>query len=235
MAPTLQQDYSGAFELVIFDCDGVLIDSEVIGCGAVAELLSRYGVPTELEYALRTFLGRPASAVTDEFSRRSGKALPPDFVTNWRKCLFDRFDQELVAIEGMSEAVRSIPLPRCIASSSDVERLDISLKKTGLLSLFEGNIFSATMVKRGKPAPDLFLFAAEKMGAAPSRCIVVEDSPSGVQAAKAAGMAAIGFTGGSHYAVLDNGTALRDAGADHILSDAALLPSLLKDISSDAR
>lgn len=235
MAATLHASNSGDFDLVIFDCDGVLVDSEIIGCGAVAEVLTQYGVPTELEYVMRNFLGRPASAVTNEFVRRAGRALPEDFVTNWRESLFKRFELELVAVDGIQDAIEAIALPYCVASSSDEERLDISLGKTGLLSLFKGNIFSTTMVKHGKPAPDLFLFAAGKMGAKPSRCVVVEDSRSGVQAAKAAGMTAIGFTGGSHYTVLDNTEALRDAGADHILMSAADLPALLKDISSDGR
>lgn len=235
MQPIPPKSQVMAFDLVIFDCDGVLVDSEIIGCSAVAEMLSRYGVPTELEYVMRNFLGRPASAVTDEFLRRSDSALPDDFIKSWREYLFTRFEQELTAVEGIRDAVKAIPLQRCVASSSDGERLDISLRKTGLLSLFEGNIFSTTMVKRGKPAPDLFLFAADKMGTVASRCVVVEDSPSGVQAAKAAGMMAIGFTGGSHYAVLDNTAALRHAGADHILTNAAGLPSLLKDLSSNGR
>lgn len=235
MAATLTQRRTDAFDLVIFDCDGVLVDSEIIGCSAVADILSRHGVPTEVDYVMRNFLGRPASAVTDEFLRRSEKALPEDFIKSWREHLFTRFEQELVAVAGIRDAIETIPLPRCVASSSDEERLDVSLGKTGLAPLFQGNIFSTTMVKHGKPAPDLFLFAADKMGAVPSRCVVVEDSPSGVQAAKAAGMTAIGFTGGSHYAVLDNTTALRHAGADHIVTNAAGLPSLLKDISSDGR
>lgn len=235
MVATLKPSNPGDFDLVIFDCDGVLVDSEIIGCSAVAEILTQYGVPTELEYVMRNFLGRPATAVTEEFVQRAGRALPEDFVTSWRESLFKRFELELVAVKGIQDAIEAIPLPYCVASSSDEERLDVSLGKTGLLSLFEGNIFSTTMVKRGKPAPDLFLLAADKMGAKPSRCVVVEDSRSGVQAAKAAGMTAIGFTGGSHYTVLDNTEALREAGADHILTNAADLPALLKDISSDGR
>lgn len=111
----------------------------------------------------------------------------------------------------------------------------MSLGQTGLLPLFEGNIFSTTMVKHGKPAPDLFLYAAREMGVPASRCVVIEDSPSGVKAAKAAGMTAVGFTGGSHYSVLDNTETLRNAGADHILKRAADLPSLLREISADGR
>lgn len=235
MPITLPQDNFRAFDLVIFDCDGVLVDSEIIGCSVVAELLSQHGVPTQLEYALRNFLGRPASAVTDDFVQRSNLALPHDFMTGWRKHLFERFEEELIAIEGIRDLIESLHLKHCVASSSDEERLAISLRKADLAGFFEGNIFSTTMVKHGKPAPDLFLFAAEKMGVTSSRCIVIEDSPSGIKAAKAAGMMAVGFTAGRHYAVLDNTAALRQSGADHIVTSAAELSSLLKVISSNGR
>ncbi|MFC0245524.1 HAD family hydrolase [Falsochrobactrum ovis] len=224
-----------AFDLVIFDCDGVLVDSEIISCGAVAEVLTRHGVPTELDDALRSFLGRPASVVTDAFTQQTKKPVPDTFVSSWREHLFARFERELVAVKGIRSAIEAIPLPRCVASSSDEERLQISLGQTGLLALFEGNIFSTTMVKNGKPAPDLFLFAARQMGATASRCVVIEDSPSGVKAAKAAGMTTIGFTGGSHFSVVDNTESLHHAGADYILKDAAELPSLLREISDYGR
>ncbi|GAA5619874.1 MULTISPECIES: HAD family hydrolase [Brucella] len=235
MVITPMNPASLAFDLVIFDCDGVLVDSEIISCGAVADVLSRHGVPTDLNYALRTFLGRPASAVTDAFTEQTNKPLPDTFVSSWREYLFTRFEQELVAVDGILSAIEAIPLPRCVASSSDEERLQISLGRTGLLPLFEGNIFSTTMVRHGKPAPDLFLYAARQMDVSAPRCVVVEDSPSGVKAAKAAGMTAVGFTGGSHYSVLDNTETLLNAGADHILKRAADLPSLLREISADGR
>lgn len=224
-----------AFDLVIFDCDGVLVDSEVISCGVVADMLTRHGVPTELDDALRSFLGRPASVVTDALTQQTKKPVPDTFVSSWREYLFARFEQELVAVEGIRSAIEAIPLPRCVASSSDEERLQISLGQTDLLALFGSNIFSTTMVKNGKPAPDLFLFAARQMGVSASRCVVVEDSPSGVKAAKAAGMTAIGFTGGSHFLVVDNTETLRNAGADYILKDATDLPSLLREISDHDR
>lgn len=221
------------FSLVIFDCDGVLVDSEVISCGAVADVLTRHGVPTDIEAVLRKFLGRPASAVTEYYTSQTNAPLPGDFISGWRSNLFARFEKELTAIRGIQVALEAIDLPRCVASSGDEERIGVSLRKASLWEQFEGNIFSTTMVKHGKPAPDLFLFAAERMGVDPSRCLVVEDSESGIRAAKAAGMTAVGFTGGSHYAVLDNTASLRSAGADHIISNAAELPLLLKATPAD--
>lgn len=221
------------YGLVIFDCDGVLVDSEVISCATVADILTRHGVPTDIESVLRNFLGRPASAVTEYYTKHANAPLPEDFISGWRSHLFARFEKELQAIEGIQAALEAIDLPRCVASSSDEERLGVSLTKTGLWDQFEGNIFSTTMVKHGKPAPDLFLFAANRMGVDPSHCLVVEDSESGIRAAKAAGMTAVGFTGGSHYSVLDNTASLRRAGADYIISNAAELPLLLKAPSAD--
>lgn len=219
--------FEQVLDLLIFDCDGVLVDSELISCASVADVMTRHGVPTDLEYVMRRFLGRPASAITQDYMERAAGELPATFISDWRSSLFAQLRSELSTIDGIAYAIEAIPLPRCVASSSDMERLEISLSKTGLFDLFEGNLFSTTMVRNGKPAPDLFLLAADRMGADPTRCLVVEDSESGIRAAKAAGMKAVGFTGGSHYGVLDNTSALRDAGADHILTKMAGLPALL--------
>ena len=205
------------FDLVIFDCDGVLVDSEIISCSIVARMMVRPGSPYDLGKALSRYLGRPASAVTDDYEQMTKQPLPPGFMQAWRKDLFDDFAKNLTGIAGVRDAITTLELPYCLASSSDEERIEFCLRKTGLWEPFEGRIFSTTMVANGKPAPDLFLLAANRMGAVPGRCLVVEDSVSGIRAAKAAGMTACGFTAGSHFDVLDLTDQLIDAGADHIV------------------
>lgn len=206
-----------AFDLVIFDCDGVLIDSETISCGVVGSIMARHGIRCDVHEALALFLGRPASAVTDYFVRASKQPLPEHFVRTWRTELFEAFSRSLASVDGVRAAVESLRIPYCVASSSDEERIELGLRRTGLWDLFEGRIFSTTLVANGKPAPDLFLLAASASGVAARRCVVVEDSESGIVAAKAAGMTAYGFTGGSHFALLDRTQQLLDAGADRIV------------------
>jgi HAD superfamily hydrolase (TIGR01509 family) len=205
-------------QLVIFDCDGVLVDSEVVSCTIVASMLSNHGVPCDLPMALDRYLGRSASLVTEDYMRLTGRPVPQGFVDEWRARLFEAFLGELAPIDGVAEAIKALSIPYCLASSSDEQRIELSLRKTGLWSLFDGRIFSSTMVANGKPAPDLFLLAAERMRILPQHCVVVEDSVSGVMAAKAAGMTAIGFTAGSHFAVRDRTTDLLNAGADCIVA-----------------
>lgn len=211
-------DIAASFDLVIFDCDGVLVDSEVISCGLVAEMMRQFGADHDLLQALRRYLGRPSTVVTDDYVQLSGQPLPADFVKEWRSQLFDEFDAKLESIPGVRAAVEALPVPYCVASSSDEERIEFCLRATRLWPLFEGRIFSTTMVANGKPAPDLFLLAASQMGAAPHRCLVIEDSVSGIKAGKAAGMVTWGFSGGSHYAVLDQTEDLIAAGADRVMN-----------------
>jgi HAD superfamily hydrolase (TIGR01509 family) len=212
------------FDLVIFDCDGVLVDSEVISCGVVALVLSRWGVPCVPEEAFRRYLGRPASAVTEDYMRLSGRPLPASFMSEWRSRLFAELKRGLRPIEGVRSAIEALGIPFCLASSSDPLRIALSLRLAGLDDLFTGRIFSTTMVRNGKPAPDLFLLAAETMGMAPASCLVIEDSVSGIHAAKAAGMTAFGFTGGAHHSLLPMADALVEAGADAMLGAMAELP-----------
>jgi HAD superfamily hydrolase (TIGR01509 family) len=207
----------GDFGLVIFDCDGVLVDSETISCATVASMLTRHGVACDLPAALTRFLGSPASAVIDAYARASGHPPPEDFVRQWREQLFTAFASDLAPVAGARETIETLRLPYCVASSSDGERIELALRKTSLWDLFKGRVFSTTMVAHGKPAPDLFLLAAATSGVAPARCVVVEDSVNGIIAAKAAGMTAYGFTAGSHYAVLDQTQGLLGAGADLII------------------
>ncbi|MBA1158317.1 HAD family hydrolase [Microvirga mediterraneensis] len=201
--------------LMIFDCDGVLVDSEPLSCRIDAEVLTACGVPYTADAVAREFTG---VSIKDQISRiesERGIRLPEDFTERLNRTLFARFETDLKPTEGVREAILSLPYPRCVASSSIPERIALSLRVTGLSDLFD-DIFSSTQVARGKPAPDLFLHAARRMSTAPDHCLVVEDSIAGVQAATAAGMRVIGFTGGGHCGP-DHGEKLRQAGATNVI------------------
>ncbi|HEV7258811.1 MAG TPA: HAD family hydrolase [Bosea sp. (in: a-proteobacteria)] len=204
------------YDLVILDCDGVLVDSEVISCRTLVDILSPFDRSYDLEAVMRRYLGRPSSAVIEDYEKMTGRPASADFTQDWRARLFASFRRDLQAIEGVRDAVANFGSDYCVASSSDEERIEICLRKADLWDLFEGRIFSTTRVRHGKPAPDLFLLAARERGAAPERCLVIEDSVSGVMAAKAAGMTAYGLAAGSHFAVLDQRQALLAAGADRL-------------------
>lgn len=217
------------FDLVILDCDGVLVDSEVISCRTLVDILSPFDPGYDLETVMRRYLGRPSSAVIEDYERMSGRPASAEFTRDWRAQLFAAFKSELQAVEGVRKAVEAFGSDYCVASSSDEERIEICLRKTELWDLFAGRIFSTTRVRHGKPAPDLFLLAARERGVAPGGCLVIEDSVSGVTAAKAAGMTAYGLAAGSHFAVLDQRQALLAAGADRLLEswqELALAPAL---------
>lgn len=212
--------------LLIFDCDGVLVDSEPLACQVDADVLNALGLPYTADDIARQFVGKSMRDMIARIEADHGCALPPDFAEQVNKALFARFETDLKPIPGVREAILSLPYPRCVASSSVPERIALSLRVTDLADLFD-HIFSATQVARGKPAPDLFLFAAEQMGAKPEDCAVIEDSPAGVQAAIAAGMRVIGFTGGSHCGP-NHANVLRQVGAVTIIETTADLASALK-------
>jgi len=208
-------DMKRCFDLVIFDCDGVLVDSEVLSCQCLVELLRRHDVALDLETAFTHFLGRSSVAIVDH-CLGLGHSLPAGFGAELRASIRASFARSLMATPNVDELLRSLDLAYCLASSSDLERIDFSLAVTGLRGLFEGRVFSAEMVPEGKPAPDLFLYAAARMGARPERTLVIEDSVSGVQAAKAAGMRVWGFVGGSHYRFRNGRALLLAAGSDRV-------------------
>jgi HAD superfamily hydrolase (TIGR01509 family) len=203
------------FDLVIFDCDGVLIDSEVLSCQCVVELLRRHDIALDLENAYTHFLGRSNVAIVEHYAGL-GRSLPAEFGAELQASIRDSFARSLTATPNVEKLLRNLDMAYCLASSSDLERIDFSLAMTGLRGLFEGRIFSADMVPEGKPAPDLFLYAAARMGASPERTLVIEDSVSGVQAAKAAGMRVWGFIGGSHYRFRNGRALLMGAGSDRV-------------------
>jgi HAD superfamily hydrolase (TIGR01509 family) len=203
------------FDLVIFDCDGVLVDSEVLSCQCLVEVLRRHDVALDLETAFTHFLGRSSAAIVDHYLGL-GQGLPAEFGAELQASIREAFTRSLTATPNVEKLLRSLDIAYCLASSSDLERIDFSLAMTGLRGLFQGRVFSAEMVAEGKPAPDLFLHAAARMGARPERTLVIEDSVSGVQAAKAAGMRVWGFVGGSHYRFRNGRALLMAAGSDRV-------------------
>ena len=185
------------FDLLIFDCDGVLVDSEVLSCRCLVDVLGRYGVRVGLDEVFDRFLGRSFSVV-EEYCRVVGVSLPERFQPDLLAHLTSSFKASLRLMPHVRSLLDSIDYSYCLASSSDRDRISMTLSIAGLGDYFGDRIYSGSMVARGKPAPDLFLHAADRMGVMPERCVVVEDSLPGVAACVAAGMTAIGFTGGSH-------------------------------------
>ncbi|OYU17439.1 MAG: hydrolase [Rhodobacteraceae bacterium PARR1] len=189
--------------LIIFDCDGVLIDSEVISARQLIAELKGYGVEMDMAFVSRHFLGRSYPVVLQEVRDRWGVALPERFETDYRARLLAAFETDLKVMPGITQTIAALRLPYCLATSSSPERMRRSLDITGLAPLFSGRAFTASEVTRGKPAPDLFLHAAARMGVDPADCVVIEDSLNGVRAGLAAGMTVWRFTGGSHLKELD--------------------------------
>jgi HAD superfamily hydrolase (TIGR01509 family) len=206
--------------LVIFDCDGVLVDSEMLSCQCLSEALGECGIALSIEQALQLFLGQSASAVTQYYHER-GQSIPESFLVELKARVLQRFRRSLQPIPGIGSLLSSLQIPFCVASSSDLDRVSLSLALTGLTPYFGNRLYSAQMVMRGKPAPDLFLHAAARMQTEPARTLVIEDSISGVTAAKAAGMTAWGFVGGSHYQSRNGCRMLSDAGADRVFDRMA--------------
>jgi HAD superfamily hydrolase (TIGR01509 family) len=207
-------------DLIIFDCDGVLVDSEVLSCRCLSEVLAGYGINLGVDQALDLFLGRSTTAVLDHYEVL-GRSIPEQFSAELRAGVRTAFLSALCPIEGVRDVLEGLQTPHCVASSSDFDRVSFSLSLTGLAPHFGKRLYTAQMVERGKPAPDLFLYAAERMHADPRRTLVIEDSVSGVRAAKAAGMTAWGFVGGSHYQSRDGKAILHAAGADRVFGRMA--------------
>jgi FGGY-family pentulose kinase/HAD superfamily hydrolase (TIGR01509 family) len=215
------------FDLVIFDCDGVLVDSEMIAINALISMFERAGLTITFEEARSRFLGRSVASILKMVAKDHGVELGPDALELMRNELYTAFRDELLPIAGIARTLEALHLPFCVASSSQPERIRLSLEVTGLLSKFDGRIYSATMAAEGKPAPDLFLLAAKAMGAKPASCLVIEDSPAGIAAAKRAGMTVFGFTGAGHAQEASHKAAIRAAGPALVFSDMSKLPELI--------
>ncbi|MEU0435446.1 HAD family hydrolase [Streptomyces sp. NPDC006290] len=211
------------YELIIFDNDGVLVDSEPISNTLLAAYLTELGHPTSYEDSLRDYMGSAMHRIHDLVLERTGERLPDDFDDVFHARVFAAFERELKPVPGAGQVLEKLAadgVPYCVASSGSHERIRVGHRTTGLDRWFDDSrIFSSQDVGRGKPAPDLFLHAAERMGVRPERCAVVEDSPLGVRAANAAGMDVYGFTAMTPPDRL--------AGATQLFSDMGQLTDLL--------
>ncbi len=203
------------FDLVIFDCDGVLVDSEVLAVEAFVAVLREAGLPATPAMIERCF-GMKQADILLAVSEQTGLDVPADVAAELWPATRALFERELRPMPGVAAFIDGLGgRARCVASSSNPERIRLSLTLTGLADRFGEAVFSSHQVARGKPAPDLFLFAAERMGVDPGRCLVIEDSTYGVQGARAAGMRAVGFVGGSHIPA-GHADALERAGAETV-------------------
>ncbi|CAL9492927.1 HAD family hydrolase [Streptomyces sp. enrichment culture] len=211
------------YDLVIFDNDGVLVDSEPLSNAILAGYLTELGHPTTYEDSLRDYMGGAMHRVHDTILERTGQRLPDDFDATFHARVFAAFERDLTAVSGVTDVLGKLTadgVPYCVASSGSHERIRVGHRKTGLDLWFTPDVvFSSQDVGRGKPAPDLFLHAAQRMGVAPERCAVVEDSPLGIQAARAAGMDVYAFTAMSGPAELP--------GANGYFDDMDQLPALV--------
>ena len=212
--------------LVIFDCDGVLIDSEIVVARLEAEAMTELGLPMTTEAVCARFAGTTTREVWETVERELGRPLPPGFLEHHLAHVRDVFARDLKPVPGAHAMVQALDLPSCVASSTRLPALVDNLATCGLAHLFDGRIFSASQVKRAKPAPDVFMYAASQMGADPVDCLVIEDSVAGVTAARRAGMNVVGFVGAGH---VTRGLAdrLRTAGAAEVFGVHTELPRIL--------
>ena len=215
--------------LVIFDCDGVLIDSEIIAARAQSRALAEHGIAITPQEAARRFAGIPDADMWQTLQEENARPLPPDFPSQYADRLQDTFRQELRALPGVHEtlaALRQRGIEYCVASSSTPPKPEAALKLVGLWDAFAPHVFSTAQVAHGKPAPDVFLFAARQMRTAILECVVVEDSVPGVRAARAARMRAVGYIGASHNGP-DQRKRLLDEGAFEVISDLQRLSEII--------
>lgn len=210
-----------ATQLVIFDCDGVLVDSEPVANRALGEMLRELGLDLTQEQIFQSFVGYSMAHVMRVIESMLGRPPPQNFLCDLQARTFAAFRTELRAMPGIESALDRLGVPFCVASSGDHEKMQTTLGITGLLPRFAGRIFSVTQVARGKPAPDVYLFAARQLGAEPSACVVVEDTPPGAQAGVAAGMTVFGFCA---HTPADK---LKAAGAHRTFDDLRALPQML--------
>jgi HAD superfamily hydrolase (TIGR01509 family) len=209
------------WQLIIFDCDGVLVNSEPISNRILAEVLTENGLPMSVESCYEHFMGRTMSDCVRILETRFGHTAGADFADVVRRRTLDALRREVEPVAGISEALDRIQVPVCVASSGQLVKMRTTLQRTGLLERFEDRLFSAAGLARGKPHPDIFLHAARALGAEPVSCAVVEDTPVGVEAGVAAGMTVYG------YAAAGDAVRLSAAGA-RVFTDMRRLPTLLE-------
>jgi HAD superfamily hydrolase (TIGR01509 family) len=208
---------TSAYDLVIFDCDGVLVDSEMLSARVLMSMMASAGMPITFEDFRLDFLGRSFANAAERARQRFNKPLPADFQEAYRGRLLAEISDHLRPMTGVETVLSSLQLPYCLATSSSPQRLEASLRTTGLAAYFDGRCTTASEVKMGKPAPDIFLLAAQKQGVSPDKCVVIEDSEMGVRAAQAASMEVWHFAGGAH---LKTGYALpNDVQINRVIAD----------------
>jgi HAD superfamily hydrolase (TIGR01509 family) len=210
-------------KLVIFDCDGVLIDSEPIANRVFRDLLEAAGLVLSLDEVMRAFVGNTKDGCIELAGRMLGRPLPPEFGDKWDRELFAALRAEVQPVQGMPDVLASMKVPYCVASNGNPDRIQLALDAAGLWPLFEGRMFTAADVARPKPAPDLFLHAASVMGVEPRDCTVVEDTPTGAKAGVAAGMRVFGYAGAPHADAV--GLTAQGATVFHAMRE---LPALLE-------
>jgi HAD superfamily hydrolase (TIGR01509 family) len=200
---------------IIFDCDGVLVNTEILSARAYRDVYARHGLTITPDMFLR-MIGLKQADILKQLRGIEGGLLPPEGDAELTEMVLGLIRDEVAATEGLVDFVHGLQVPFCVASSSDVPRIRLSLETAEVIGWFEGRIFSSTMVSRGKPAPDLFLLAARQLGVAPGDCVVFEDSVAGITAAVAAGMTGIGYIGGGHLPP-EQAERLRAAGASAVI------------------
>ena len=206
----------GVIKGIIYDFDGVIADSEVLANNVLAEAVTTLGLPTTYEDSIALYMGKRWSEIDAAIVTGIGRPVPAGFLDDMKYALETRFREALKPVPGAEDFIRRFAaLPRCIASSSSVERLQLCMDVLGFGHHFPDTVFSADLVARGKPHPDIFLYAANKIGVAPEHCLVVEDSPNGLRAGLAAGACVVGLCAASHIRP-GHAERLRDAGAEHV-------------------
>lgn len=182
------------YKCIIFDCDGVLVDSEPIGNQVLVDMANSYGADIDLDYAFKHFKGGSIYTCRDKIQELVNQPLSQDFIAEYRRRSYNAFKEQIQSVEGVKEVIKSLSIPFCVASSGPTEKIRLNLELTGLLPYFEDNIFSCYTIEKWKPEPDVFIWAAKTMGFKPEDCVVIEDSLTGIQAAKAGGFDVFGFT-----------------------------------------
>ena len=214
--------------LLIFDCDGVLVDSELLEHGVDAELLADHGLTTTAAALMARFVGVSRRDMYEVLFAELRRPQPAGLLEERERLVWQRCHSDLRAIDGIDATLDRLGAwPKCVASSSLPEKLQMKLASTGLARHFQPHLFSTALVARGKPAPDIYLHAAAAVGHPPQSCIVIEDAPAGVQGARQAGMKVVGFVGGSH-ATDSLGRLLVEAGADVVVASAAEIPPAVR-------
>lgn len=214
-------------DLIIFDCDGVVADSEPLATRALQEALRRRGLELSLDEIIERFLGRSSDTLIRVLQTDFGIDFGTEDFDAMRANLFALFERDLKPVAGVKSLLQRLTVPYCLASSSQPDRIETTLRAIGCAAFFTGRIFSAAFVRNGKPAPDLFLHAAAALGTAPERCLVIEDSPAGIEAAKRANMRVIAFLGGGHASNEGHRRAVAEQAPHYTADDMSEVESLL--------